>query len=192
MLGDSIVVQNMACCPHLCEVFQQNLNTSKQMFPKKKKTFLKCNVHRFGCIFVTKVKQIDVLNKEDNILNLTREVIKSISLKCQPLFLVFAHKSCGESPYPLFSTGKIKSNFASDNMKRGSTSGNMKVASVFENCVSCTENYGCDFSIWEVIWGHSQMHSVLHSWNDFLCFRLQFTIQDMLIASLFRSAKPIL
>jgi len=35
MFGDSIVVQNMACCPHLCEVFQQNLNTSKQMFQKK-------------------------------------------------------------------------------------------------------------------------------------------------------------
>lgn len=34
MFGDSIVVQNMACCPHLCEVFQQNLNTSKQMFQK--------------------------------------------------------------------------------------------------------------------------------------------------------------
>lgn len=107
MLGDSIVVQNMACCPHLCEVFQQNLNTSKQMFKKKKKTFLKCNMHRSDYIFVTKAKQIDMLNKEDNVLNLTQELIKSISLKCQLLFLVFAHKPCRESPYSLFSTEKV-------------------------------------------------------------------------------------
>lgn len=116
-------------------------------------------MHRSDCIFVTKVKQIDLLNKEDNVLNLTQEVIKSISLKCQPLFLVFAYKPCRESTYPLFSTGKIRHNFASDSMKRDNVEvasvfencGNVKVASVFENCVSCTENYSCDFSIWEVI-----------------------------------------
>lgn len=78
MFGDSIVAQNMARCPYLCEVFQQNFNTSKQMF-KKKKYFLKCNMHRSDCIFVTKVKQIDVLNKEGNVLNLTWEEIKSVS-----------------------------------------------------------------------------------------------------------------
>lgn len=127
MLGDSIVVRNMAYCPHLCEVFQQNLNTSKQMFQKKPPTFLKYNMHRSDCIFVTKVKQIDMLNKKDNVLNLTKEVIKSISLNCWPLFLVFAHKPFRESTYPLFSTGKIKHNFASGGMKRVSTCGNVKV-----------------------------------------------------------------
>lgn len=54
MFGDSIVVQNMACCPHLCEVFQQDLNTSKQMFQKM--TFLKCNMHRSDYIFVADVR----------------------------------------------------------------------------------------------------------------------------------------
>lgn len=47
-----------------------------------------------------------MLNKEDNVLNLTQEVMKSINLKCQPLFLVFAYKPCRESTYPLLSMGK--------------------------------------------------------------------------------------
>jgi len=34
-------------------------------------TFLKCNMHRSDYIFVTKVKEIDMLNTEDNVLNLT-------------------------------------------------------------------------------------------------------------------------
>lgn len=86
MFGDSIVVQNMACCPHLCEVFQQDLNTSKQMFQKM--TFMKCNMHRSDYIFVADVRQIDMLNKEDNVLNLTWGVIESIGLKIPSTFLL--------------------------------------------------------------------------------------------------------
>lgn len=65
MFGDSIVVQNMACCPHLCEVFQQNLNTSKQMFQKY--YFSEMQYAQVWLYFCYKVKQIDMLNKEDNV-----------------------------------------------------------------------------------------------------------------------------
>lgn len=45
-------------------------------------------MHRSDYIFVTDVKQIDMLNKEDNVLNLTWGVTESIGLKIPSNFFV--------------------------------------------------------------------------------------------------------
>lgn len=58
-------------------------------------------MHRSDSIFVTNVKQIDMFNKEDNVLNLTGGVIRFKTPV--NLFFLFLPKSLVGKALPLFS-----------------------------------------------------------------------------------------